>query len=217
MLSVLFPILYFVSLFGFFEIVMFRRGIAYWWHPVITASYFIVAASGALFFFSAEPLHLFLESAERETGAMLSLFVILTVAIYRGHFTYHEASSYSFRNRQLESFRYVCAKSADLFFQDILAVLVILALHSYIGTIDMTVLLFATYFSLAHLLLFVALPARFALIFFIASIFAGLAFAYIVLYGVGVIYVFILHWLFYVATYSRIKTVRQQVLPELRM
>ena len=194
---------------------MFRRGIAYWQRPLLTAGYFLCATITALLVFSTAPLQLVLASSTYGVESLILLyFVLLSLALY-GFFTYDGGTISKNNDARNESLRYVFAKSADILFQDTLAVIVILSLQALLKDITLAIVLFSAYFFLSHLLLLLILPVRFASIFAVAAFFAGFAFASIVLYDLGVIYVFILHWMFYAASYSIIKKVRKKTIDKL--
>jgi hypothetical protein len=207
MIDIILPILYFLILFGFFEVGMFKKRRAYWHRPYATALYFGVATLGALFLFSMEPLRLALNSGALPVIFLCLLYVPLLYLAYRGHFQYGDSSS-ELTTMRRESFRYVGAKSIDILFQDTLAIIIFLALLQY--TVDplSAAVMFAVYFFVSHSLLFFILPSRFAAIFAMASVGASVAFAWVLFSGVSVLYIYVLHWAFYAASYSYIRKVR---------
>ncbi len=213
MVSILLPALYFVVLFGVFEVFLFRRGIAYWQKPYIVSGYFLAGIVGALTLFSLAPLQLVLQTPLHGIAALVVLFALLCALAWYGYFTYGGSAIGVNTSSRYESMRYVAAKSFDIAFQDTLVVIVALALLAYLGDATVALLIFALYFFIVHTFLASVLPFKFAVIFAVASAFAGLAFGTIVIFGMPIIYVYILHWLFYAATYTLIKRVRKSALP----
>ncbi len=213
LIAILGAIAYFVLLFGTFEVMFFRRGIAYWQRPIIVSIYFLAGTVVALALFSNEPFRLLLQTPPEGVFAVVVLYLVLCFLAWRGYFTFSGSALHASRSTRYESLRYVFAKTFDILFQDTLVVIVALLMYAYIGDVTWSLFAFSVYFFVAHSLLATVLPLKFALIFTVASFFAGLSFGTIVLFGLPVVYIFILHWLFYAATYTLIQRVRKEVLP----
>jgi hypothetical protein len=211
MLNALLASLYFVLLFGVFEVFMFKRGGAYWRKPLTTACYFLAATVGALIIFSDAPLQLILKTSVYGVVALLFLYSVLVALALQGWFTFSGDAVNKDTEKRKESFFYIFAKSTDILFQDVLAVIVLLSLQTFFANTNLTLAVFSAYFFITHLFLFFILPARFVSIFAIASLFAGIAFASILLYGFDVVYIFVLHWAFYAAAYPFIRKERKKI------
>ncbi len=212
MFEIIAPIVYFVLLFGSFEVFMFRKGIAYWQYPLVVSLYFGVGTILALEIFSSEPLARVLSTPNEALAILFILYAGLIALSRYGYFTF-SGMPVAGRSASVESLRYICGKSFDILFQDTLVIIVALALSAYIGDPWWTLCAFTLYFLIVHSFLTFILPFKFALIFTSASLFAGLTFGSIVILNMPVAYIFIVHWLFYALSYSFIKRVRQEVLP----
>ncbi len=199
-MTVLWPIVYFVAVFGFFEVVLFRNHINYWQRPFVVTLYFL-SATAVLFYFVPEQFGLVGAVRWYELILLGLLALLVWVRVARGTFAYTVVPQVR------ESVRYVAAKGADLFFQDVCVVLVASALAGLFGT-AIGVLVFAFYFFIVHLLLFVVLPVRYGAVFVSGSLLAGAVFAWLVLYAQTFWLVFALHALFYVLLYPRIRALR---------
>ena len=213
MMIAIIAILYFIAFFGFFEVYMFKRGITYWQRPLIVTVYFLVATTLALIYISDAPLVLAQKSFLGAIVLLMALYVFLLALALRGYFTYDGEAVDPERGARKESLRYVAAKTADILFQDTLTVIIVTSLFAATANALLTAVFFEVYFVLSHALLFVILPKKFALIFGFASLIAGFVFASIVILGINILYLFILHWIFYVAAYPAMRNVRKLVLP----
>ncbi len=200
MSGLVWSILYFVAVFGFYEAVLFRNHIHYWQRPLVVTVYF-VSATAVLFLFVPEQLSLVWTVRWYELVALGALVVLVSARVVSGAFAYSAVPQVR------ESVRYVVAKGADIFFQDISVVLVTSALAGLFGTVT-GVLVFALYFFVLHLLLFVVLPVRYGIVFVLGALFAGAVFAWLVLFVQTFWSVFVLHALFYVLLYPRIRALR---------
>lgn len=198
MISTVLPALYFFTLFGFFEAVLFPRRIDYWHRPITVALYFCSGTLGALLLFSLEPLLLIESITVSQTIGLVFLAILLGMAVLSKWFAYTEGGQ--------GSAGYIIAKTTDLIFQDTVAIIIALSLTDSFGAVVGT-LSFALYFFAAHLLLLLVLPVRYAALFITGAFFGGIAFGTIVSTGVGVVYIFILHWLFYLMFFPTIRTV----------
>lgn len=185
--SVLAPVLYFVVVFGFFEAVLFRNKIDYWTWPGLISVYFLSATALGLALFSFYPAELVLGAHPVEVGGVLVLGALLTYLVHVNRFP----------------FRYVVAKSSDILFQDVLALIVFFEFVTVFGASE-AIPVFALYFVLVHLALFFVLPARFGTVFVLGSLIAGLVFAYLAQYGLALT-IFTVHWLFYATMYPTIR------------
>jgi hypothetical protein len=209
--EILLPIAYFLILFGFFEVGIFKKRRAYWHRPYLTIGYFSFATVGALVLFSTKPLQLVLESGFFALTAVVVLYIALFYLAWRGHFCFSETTK-TIVDRRRESLRYVFGKSTDIMFQDVMSVIIFFALLEFSQDVFVAAAWFASYTLLSHTLLFLILPARFATIFVLASVGASLAFSAILAGAVGVIYLFVLHWIFYALAYGYIRKIRTEFL-----
>lgn len=207
MVDIAAPILYFLVLFGVFEVGMFKQRRAYWHWPYATALYFGCVTMGALLLFSMQPASMVLASDAASIVTLLFMSAVLLYLASRGHFRYGDSPEGS-KNARTESFRYVGAKSIDIVFQDVLAVIIYLAMLAHTGDPLLSAIFFGIYFFISHLLLLFILPVKFAAIFIAASLGASLAFSWILFSSVGVLYLFILHWAFYAVSYQYIRRIR---------
>jgi hypothetical protein len=209
MLTLIAPALYFIVVFGIFERFLFVCGVTYWKRPASVLLYFILSTAIAFFLFSAEPLQLLKNTSFFGSVSVVVLYFLLIFLAYRYHYFGFTVSSGEGDNvGRKNSLNYVMAKSADIFFQDTLAIIVILALGDYVANPLLVMLLFALYFFLVHSLLLLVFPFRLILVFTLASVVAGFAFAAIVLNALNIVYIFVLHWLFYVLLYPKIRQIR---------
>lgn len=199
----LIPIAYFLTLFGFYEGVLFKRRIDYWHASWVVCGYFALATCGALVFISSQPLTYALAFSTSEILAIFAVFSIFLLTAARGRFAFIPGGE--------GSMGYALAKSADIVFQNTMAIIVAHGCIALFGTV-LGGVVFAAYFCFAHLLLLFILPARYALIFASAALIGGavLALASAVEGGFG--YVLALHLLFYVASYPYIRRVRMRYL-----
>lgn len=191
-MDILFPIFYFVAVFGFFEAVLFKNRFDYWTRPGLISAYFLSATALGLVLFSFRPIELVLSAHPVEVGGVLALGVLLVYLVRVKRFPFH----------------YVVAKSSDIIFQDILALIVYFELVTVFG-LSVAIHVFALYFVAVHLALFFVLPVRFGAVFVLGSVIAGLVFAYLAQYGL-VLAIFVLHWLFYASLYPTIHRLLEQ-------
>ncbi len=199
-MSILQPILYFIAVFGFFEAVLFRNHINYWQWPFVVTLYFL-SATAVLFYFVPEQLSLVWTARWYELILLGLLALLVGERVARGAFAYTAVPQVR------ESVRYVVAKGADLFFQDVCVVLVASALAGLFGS-EVGVLAFGCYFVAVHLLLFFVLPVRFAAVFVLGALLAGFAFAWLVLYMETFWLVFVLHAYFYALMFPHMRALR---------
>lgn len=188
MLTIALPALYFISVFGFFEVLLFRHRIDYWTRPVLVSFYFLSATGAAVALFSYQPLLLVRAAHWLEVVGVIVLVLIVVAGIRAGRFTR----------------AYVVAKSTDILFQDTLAVIVFMHIAVLFEPV-LAVSLFGAYFFVIHLGLLGILPLRYAVVFILASFGAGMVFGALVSAGL-VVSVFVLHSLFYILMYPTISS-----------
>ncbi len=96
-------------------------------------------------------------------------------------------------------FSYIFPKTGEILFQQIVISLIVMALATRIHSRLTVSLLFAGIFTLAHLPLVLFLETPFVAVLAGGGFVAGLVFPYLILtMRCGIVYTFMLHWLFYV-------------------
>lgn len=197
-INIIFWFVFWWTIFGYFNLFLIKNGVGYRENYISTCLYFLFASLLAIFIFNFE-ISLILTRFKALGLIFLTLFLVAQYFLYR--YLSVEQARLEFEESQLlpVSYKFFISKSFEVVFQVLMEGALIGLLFSNGISPLKGIILFSLLFGMAHLpLTLVSGLNEIIKIFVISSfIFSGFLAFLVLKFSYGIVFVYVIHWLFY--------------------